>query len=150
MRRFMGLILILLVVAEAQAGVRQMSLRELCDGADRIVFGGVDKIESRWSGNLIVTDITIVPVENLKGAGTGPFAVTIPGGTVGTTTLHAGESPVFAVNEQVVVFLKFGNTPCGVYGWFRGKYTVVGDQIRELPSTSLAGFRQQILAEVNR
>lgn len=138
---------LLLLMTPASAGVRTMTLGELCDGAERIVFGGVDKIECRWSGQIIVTDITIVPIENLKGSGVGPFVVTIPGGTVGTIGLRVSEVPAFAPGEFVVVCLKSG-TPCGVYGWHQGKFTIVNDQVAERPGTSWATLRSEILYEV--
>ena len=76
-------------------------------------------------------------------------AIDLGTGRVGETTLHVGEAPDFRVGETVVLFLKSGG-PCGVYGWFRGKYTVVDDKIRERRSTSFAEFRALIQAEVEK
>src|SRR5262249_47821687 len=63
-----GVVLLLAAVA-ARGQVRPLSLRDLCSGAERIVIGGVEKLECRWQGSMIVTDVTIAPAENLKGAG---------------------------------------------------------------------------------
>ncbi len=144
--------LVLLALLSLSLGsVRLLSLADLCKGSTRIVVGGVTKMTSHWEGSLIVTDVTIVPNENLKGSGAAPFTVRIPGGTIGDVTLKAGEAPVFAVGEMVVLFLKTGSgSPCDVYGWFRGKYTVVGGQIRELKNTSLAQYRASILEELRK
>ncbi len=139
----------IVLAAPAPAQVRPLSLADLCDGAERVLIGGITKVESRWQGNLIVTDVTVVPAEALKGQGGAPFLLTIPGGTVGGVTLHVSEAPSFAEGEISVLFLKSG-TPTGVYGWYRGKYSVVADQVRELPGTSLAAFRSQIQAELGK
>lgn len=136
--------------ALAGAQVRQMSLEDLAQGAERIVVGGVQKVESRWQGSMIVTDVTLVPTEVLKGAAaTAPIVFTIPGGTMGGQTMKAGEAPTFVAQEMAVVFLKMNGTPCHVYGWFRGKSTIVGDRIRELPDTTYAQYRTQILSALN-
>lgn len=128
----------------AGAQVRNLTLTDLCTHADRVVVGGVSKMESRWQGQKIVTDVTIIPTENLKGEGNVPFIITIPGGTVGNVTLRASEAPTFAVGETVVVFPKAG-APGGVYGWYRGKFTVLNGTIRELVNTTFTTFRQQLV-----
>ncbi|MAG58734.1 MAG: hypothetical protein CMJ83_20790 [Planctomycetes bacterium] len=145
MRRIAVLILISTLVPIAGAQVRPLSNTDLCQRADRVVVGGVNKLESRWEGNKIVTDVTIMPTENLKGSGVGPFVVTIPGGTVGAVTLRASEAPRFTVGETVVLFLKPGSSPCDVYGWHKGKYTIVNGTVRELVNTSWAQFRQSLV-----
>ena len=132
------------LASPAGAQVRPLTLHDLCSNATRVVTGGVNKLQPRWEGHKIVTDVTIVPVRNLKGSGAAPFVVTIPGGTMGGVTLRASEAPTFAVGEHVVLFLKPGAGPCGVYGWYRGKYTVVNDKIRELVDTSLETFTGQL------
>ena len=144
MKRILVLPLLLSLLAPITvAQVRQLSLTDLCKHADRVVIGGVTKMEARWVGQKIVTDVTIVPTETLKGAGNLPFIITVPGGTIGTVTLRASEAPTFSVGEQVVVFPKTG-APGGVYGWYRGKFTVVDGSIRELLDTTLAQFRSQL------
>lgn len=144
MRIFIFLLSLGLFVPASGAQVRSLTLTDLCTNANRVVVGGVNKVESRWQGTKIVTDVTIAPTENLKGQGTLPFVITIPGGTVGGVTLRASEAPVFAVGEQVVLFQKTGPSPCGVYGWYRGKYTVVNGNIRELVNTTYLQFKQQL------
>jgi len=144
--RSLTVLLCLGLAAPAVAGqVRNLSRIDLCKRADRVVVGGVTKLSSRWQGQEIVTDVTVVPSENLKGTGTSPFVVTIPGGTVGNVTLRVSEAPRFAVGETVLLFVKPNNGPCGVYGWFKGKYSVVNGRIRELANTTFAQFRQQLL-----
>ena len=138
------LLALTLCVPLAGAQVRSLTLTDLCTHADRVVVGGVAKMEPRWLGQKIVTDVTIVPTETLKGTGNLPFVLTIPGGTIGNVTLRASEAPTFAVGEQLIVFPK-ANTPGGVYGWYRGKYTVVDGSIRELVNTTFAQFRQQLV-----
>jgi len=126
------------------AQVRALTPQQLCRNADRVLTGGVNKLQSRWEGQKIVTDVTIVPVRNLKGEGTSPFVITVPGGTMGGITLRASEAPRFSVGEHVVLFLKPGSGPCDVYGWYRGKYTVVDGKVRELVDTTLETFTAQL------
>ena len=144
MRIFIVSLCLGLSVPVVGAQVRTLTLTDLCTHADRVVVGGVNKVESRWKGSKIVTEVTIVPMENLKGEGTPPFVITVPGGTVGGVTLRASEAPVFAVGEQVLLFKKNGPSPCDVYGWYRGKYNVVNGRIRELVDTTYLQFKQQL------
>ena len=144
MRIFIFFLCLGLCVSAVGAQVRPLTLSNLCAQADRVVVGGVNKIESRWEGSKIVTDVTIAPTENLKGVGSVPFAITVPGGTVDGVTLRVSAAPVFAVAEQVVLFRKTGPNPGGVYGWYRGKYTVVNGHIRELVDTTFLQFKQQL------
>ena len=143
MRSFLCLAIIGLFVPVA-AQVRELTPQQLCRNADRVLTGGVNKLQPRWDGQKIVTDVTIVPVRNLKGDGATPFVITIPGGTMGGITLRASEAPRFAVGEQVVLFLKPGAGPCDVYGWYRGKYTVVDGKVRELVDTTVETFTAQL------
>jgi hypothetical protein len=128
-----------------RAQVIALTPTDLCSRATRVVVGGVQKLECRWQGQAIVTDVTIVPTENLKGTGSGAFMITVPGGTIGQITLRASEAPRFTVGEHVVLFIKQGSSPCDVYGWFRGKFTIVDGQIRELVNTSFTQFRDQLV-----
>lgn len=144
MRIFICFLCLGLSVPAVGAQVRTLTLTDLCTHADRVVVGGVNKVASRWQGSKIVTDVTIAPTDNLKGTGSLPFVITVPGGTVGGVTLRASEAPVFTVGEQVLLFKKNGPSPCGVYGWYRGKYTVVNGHIRELVGTTYLQFKQQL------
>lgn len=150
MRRVFMAVLLASLGPMAAAQVRPLTLTQLCDGSTRIVVGGVTKMTPRWEGNRIVTDVTVQTAEHLKGTGSQQAIVTIPGGTIGSVTLKVSEAPTFAVGELCVIFVR--PTPaCGVYGWFRGKYTVLPNQeIRELPNTTYTQFRADILAQVNR
>ena len=98
MRIFIFFLCIGLCVSAVGAQVRPLTLSNLCTQADRVVVGGVNKIESRWEGSKIVTDVTIAPTENLKGVGSVPFAITVPGGTVDGVTLRVSAAPVLLSN----------------------------------------------------
>ena len=145
MRQCAFLLGILLVTGPLEAGVRPLTLAELCASSTRIVVGNVTAVQCRWQGTIIVTDITVAPIENLKGAGTDPVTFTIPGGTLGGATLRVSETPKFAMGEQVVVFLRPGVAPCDVFGWHQGKFTLEQGNVREVPGLSWETFRGQIL-----
>ena len=145
-----GLVLLaLLVPSAAWAIVPPISLEVLCGRATRIVIGRVTGRTARWEGTLIVTDGTIEREQDLKGGGAQRLKVRIPGGTVRGVTLRVSDAPVFRVGERVVLFVKPCQS-CDVYGWFRGKYTIVGDKIRELNQMPLDGFRSAILSNVRK
>ena len=97
---------------------------------------------------MIVTDWTIDPQENLKGTGDSRFLVEVPGGTIGGITLRAGEAPRFRIGEDVLVFLRPQVSECDVYGWFRGKYTIVNGQIREKQGLRVDDYLDKVRAEI--
>ena len=148
MRRLSTLIALLLLLPCASAGVVPLTLSQLCSGASRIVRGQVVGESVHWQGGMIVTDWTIAPALNLKGSGSLPFQVTVPGGTIAGVTMHAGEAPRLKVGEDVILFLRPGVAECDVYGWFRGKYTIVDGKIREKAGTTADAFIASIQAEL--
>jgi hypothetical protein len=123
-----------------------LSHRDLCQASDHVFVGKVTDLRARMEGTIIVTDATIAPTEQWKGEHAGPTIVTVPGGTLNGVTLRVSETPTFRQGEQVVVFtvLDKEKKQQQVFGCFRGKYTVVRDQIRELKATSLADLRTEI------
>ncbi len=131
--------------------VRPLTLEDLCSGSDTIVLAGVQSLESAWDAQQakIETTVTLVPIETWKGATHQQIPVKVPGGTVGAITMKCGEAPTFHTDDAVVCFLRTRDGVTEVYGWFRGKYTVVDGQIRELPDTSLDAFRTRTLGIVN-
>ena len=76
------------------------------------------------------------------------MSVKVPGGTIGRITLRAGEAPRFRVGEDVLVFLRPRVSQCDVYGWFRGKYTIVNGRIREKQGLRLHDYLATVRAEL--
>lgn len=145
-----GIIALTCLVAGASAQVRPLTLDDLCRNATRIVAGEVTKLSSRFEGTRIVTDVTMRLTETLKGRAAPRVTFKIPGGTVGGLTLNVSETPTFTKGEQAVVFLRPGNVPCDVYGWFRGKYSVVNGRVRELKGRTATKLHEDIVTRVRK
>jgi hypothetical protein len=124
--------------------VRPLSLQELCSGADQIVYAKVEKVESYWNGQRIETRVALAPHETWKGPAAPKVEVIVPGGTVGDVTMRCSEAPTFRSSDDVVCFLRTREGVKSVYGWFRGQYTVVGGQVREMQNVSLASLRTSV------
>jgi hypothetical protein len=144
MKRLLPILCVLLLVPLARAGVRPLSLRDLCAGATRIVVGQVTHLRPEWEGNLIVTRVHLSVESDLKGGGDAVAVFKVPGGNVGKVGLRVSEAPRFQVGERVVVFLRPGVCPCDVYGWHQGKLTVVDGKIVELRNASLSALETAI------
>jgi len=144
MKRFLPTLCVLLLVPLARAGVRPLSLQDLCTGATRIVVGQVTDLRPQWEGNLIVTRVQLSLESSLKGSGGDSVVFTVPGGTVGQVSLRVSEAPRFRVGERVVVFLRPGVSRCDVYGWYQGKLTVVDEKIVEMRNASLTALEAAI------
>lgn len=129
--------------------VRPLSLQQLTQGAEHVVYGNVSKVESFWNGGKIETNVTLVPYETWKGTPAPTVVVRVPGGTVGNVTMRCSEAPVFRATDDVVCFLRSKGGVKEVYGWFRGQYTIVKEQVRELPNTTLASLRTTVVQAVS-
>jgi hypothetical protein len=148
-RNFIALVAVFSVLSEVQAGSPEVPFHFFARSAERIVEGRVLALEPRQQGELIVTDVVLLPEKNLVGSGLDPITLTIPGGSLGATTLHVSKAPHFAVGEDVLVFLR-ANQWCPVLGWERGKLTIDHGQVRELNGRSLADVEKDILAALGR
>ena len=86
------------------------SLDELVERSDTIVAGEVVDMRSAWTADRreIFTTVTLRPDRRFKGGERSLVRFRIPGGTVGDTRLRVTHSPVFAVGEQALVFLRGG------------------------------------------
>jgi len=126
--------------------VRPLSLEQLASGAESIVYGKVESVDSFWNAQRIESDVTIRCYESWKGTPSNTVVVRVPGGTVNGLTMRCSEAPVFHQADDVVCFLKSKGSVKEVYGWFRGQYTVVNQQVREIPNTSISQFRGTVVA----
>jgi hypothetical protein len=147
MRSVVAIVAVFFGLSEAQAGSPQVPFHFFVTSAERIVEARVGALETRWQGELLVTDVALQPTKNLKGGNNDPFIVTIPGGTLGETTLHVSKAPKFAVGEDVVLFLRQHNW-CPVLGWERGKLTVVDGRVAELNGLPLELLEADVAREM--
>jgi hypothetical protein len=128
--------------------IRPLSLQELCAGAEDIVYGQVEQVESYWVDQRIETLVTLATFETWKGTAREQVQIRVPGGTVGNITMKCCEAPTFHQKDKVVCFLRTREGAKEVFGWFRGQYTVIGNTIREMPNTTLASMRASVQATV--
>jgi hypothetical protein len=107
--------------------VPRMSLEEVVAASESIVQGTVVRTWSDWdeAHKYIWTHYEIQVADELKGAVSGKFIVSEPGGSVGETELQIAGTPQYAVGEEVVLFAE--RTPLGYLrtcGWGQGKFQV--------------------------
>ena len=84
--------------------VADESLASLTQKAERIVRGTVINVQSRWHGQVIVTDITLRVLHVARGHVGATMTLTQLGGTVGETTLSVAGAPSWQRGVEVVVF----------------------------------------------
>ncbi len=144
--------------AQAEAG--KSPLEDLVNGAASVVVGTVVERSSYWNDEHtgIYTSVVLLVEERLKGpASQDRITVTFPGGEVDEIGEWVSDMPSFDQGERVVVFLKklskaqlpevkdsklqLPEEQFEVYGSFRGKFTITGDKVGDLP---LAKFKERV------
>jgi hypothetical protein len=155
------LFITVLGVAENTAALMlKMSLEELTLGADTIIVGQVLHRKSHWNKDKtdIFTQTVISAKESLKGiANSGKIVISVPGGTIGDTTVEVTDVPDFSVGEKVVIFInpltnqqatEEGLEIAGddapwfrIHGGFQGKLIIQDDKVGNLP---LIIFKERI------
>src|SRR5262245_46825420 len=118
-------LLSLSTLAQATA-VERLDLDGLVKKSDRIVIGKVRSSRTYWSSNgkLILTNYTIDVEETIKGQAARTLELTTIGGTIGDLTLQVTGMPVFARDENAVVFVEKTGAYSTVVGMGQGKFTV--------------------------
>src|SRR5256885_6471562 len=85
--------------------------------ADAVLHGRVVGARSHQGvgGGLIYTDVSVVPIDWWKGAGSEkPIAVRVEGGTIGDIGQTVAGAPAFTPGDEVVLFLR--RISSGFYG----------------------------------
>jgi hypothetical protein len=130
----MRFILTLLVALAALAApvratvVVAADLGELAREARAIVRGRVQSVDGRWTDDrrTIETIVTLEVASYLKGALGPTVQFRVPGGDLGRYRSIVVGAPLFAVNEEVVVFLgASGPAVPYILGFNQGVYRVV-------------------------
>ncbi len=146
-RRWVLLIGFLIIPLISYGILMDLSLEDLTTGADWIVIGTVENMESRWndSQDYIYTYLTLSVDEYLKNPlDETELTIQIPGGVVDDTEQRVSDTPEFLPGEHVVLFLFDRDGQKWVYGWEKGKYTIENEQVSDL-NTSLSAFKEQII-----
>ena len=127
--------------------LRDLSLQDLTTGADWIIVGKVETMESRWNDahDYIYTYVTLSVSDYWKNPQNQPMlTIQIPGGIVDDIGQHVTDTPYFRIGETVVLFLFNQDGQKWVYGWEKGKFTVENGQIVE-QGIPLETFKQQVI-----
>jgi hypothetical protein len=105
--------------------VLKMDLQDLVTGSDSIVQGRVESVETRWENKLAFTYTSVIVDEEMKGAPRRAVLIRLPGGKVGSLSVHVAGMPQFKTGDQVILFLK--GRPDGTFdvvGMNQGKYDI--------------------------
>ncbi len=124
---------LLLAGGQAHALLAYMSDEQMVKTSDNVLVGSVESVESYYiSEGVIVTDITIVTEDNVKGHLNkgGRVILRQPGGRVGPIVRHVTSLPQFREGEEVVLFLQMQKrTGPVVVGGARGKLMIRTDAL---------------------
>lgn len=109
----------------AMAAVPAMTVDEMTDASQTIVYGKVLSLVPHWDDahGMIYTTVTIEPIQYMKGGPEGgQIEFEMPGGVVGDIGLAVSDVPEFRVGEEAVLFLR--PEYFQVVGWRQGKLSV--------------------------
>jgi hypothetical protein len=105
-------------------------LQELTNESTSILYGKCTRLESAWTEDksMILTRVTVVPEQYLKGNLGNEVTITVPGGQVGDIIYEVSEMPAFQKGEEVFAFI--WQNPSGmnlVTGGYQGKLKIRTD-----------------------
>jgi hypothetical protein len=105
--------------------VLKMDLQELVTASDSIIQGRVESVETRWENKLAFTYTSVIVDEGMKGAARRAVLIRLPGGKVGSLSVHVAGMPQFKAGESVILFLKGrADGTFDVVGMNQGKYEI--------------------------
>jgi len=129
MRRTLAALLSTAVMAAAAPAaattVSLLSLDDMARQATHVVAGDVVGEEAAWTGNLLVTRVTLRVSECLKGAcNDTEIRINVLGGEADGLVMVVEGAPTFAVGERVVLFLQpAAGGVLRTVGMAQGKFT---------------------------
>jgi hypothetical protein len=144
----------LLLATPTAALMREIPLPTLAATSDAIVSAHVVSRQSHWlaSPHIIVTDVRLHVDEAWSGALArgDEISLRVEGGIVGRIRMWSEHQPIFAVGEQVVLFLSRGES-WSVNGLEQGRYAVHEGRTRDWQgrTLSLESFRASIRSMVS-
>ena len=89
---------------------------------------------------------TVSAEKYIKGTGSEKLTIITEGGTIGDSGVWVEDTPVFTINEKVLVFLKKAGDEFSVAGWVQGKYIVENEELldRSGEKVSLKDFLRRV------
>ena len=121
---------ILISQTESNAQVIKMSAKDLTEASTAVLYGKCKKVKSEWNDkkDIIMTYVTIVPEEYIKGNLGSEAVIAVPGGQVGDIRYEVSDMPIFTEGEDVVAFVwtnRYGRNL--ITGGFQGKMRIEKD-----------------------
>ncbi len=121
-----------LILSEAvgKAQVRKMSAKDLTEASTAVLYGKCKKVKSEWNDkkDIIMTYVTIVPEEYIKGNLGSEAVIAVPGGQVGDIRYEVSDMPIFTEGEEVVAFVWTNRSGRNlITGGFQGKMKIEKD-----------------------
>ena len=130
-----------------------LDIEALSEAADYIVIGEVKAIESRWlNERQIVTEVTFVVHESLKGEASPELTVLTLGGRVEEIGQWIPGEAYFKEGEHALLFLEARGGGLGVVGLGQGKFTLhelPGEFTMAIPQTADLHFASPEASEVS-
>jgi hypothetical protein len=127
------LILFLCVPAPGLKGqLKKMTDQDLTVESTAVFHGKCSYVRSDWNEtkDMIMTSVTLVPEQYMKGNLGGEVVVLVPGGRVGDIVYEVSEMPVFTEGEEVVAFV--WTNPSGknlITGGSQGRLKIQKDEL---------------------
>ncbi|OGU00768.1 MAG: hypothetical protein A2W29_13490 [Gemmatimonadetes bacterium RBG_16_66_8] len=121
---------LLIASAACATQVLRLDTRELARSSSDIVIGTVDSTRSYWNAEhtRILTDITVVVSETLKGPGPSRLTLTQVGGEVDGMRLSVAGTAVFMSGEEALLFVwRDAKGRAQVNGLAQGKFEIQRD-----------------------
>ena len=119
-----------LLPSEVTGQTLRRSLGELSRESDAVVVGKTLSTESYWTADrsAIMTRVKIRIDESVAGALSGEATILVPGGQVGEYLHEVSDMPIFAADEEVMVFVtRLSTGEFIVAGGMQGKLDVIRD-----------------------
>jgi len=116
---------------ESKAQVIKMSDKDLTQRSTAVLYGKCSKVKSEWNDkkDIILTQVTVVPEEYIKGNLGSEAIITIPGGQVDDILYEVSEMPVFVEGEDVVAFIRTNSAGKNlITGGYQGKMKIDKDK----------------------
>ena len=116
---------------EGNAQVIKMSAKDLTKNSTAVLYGKCSKVKSEWNDkkNMILTSVTIVPDEYIKGNLGSEAVITVPGGRVDNILYEVSDMPLFIEGEDVVAFVSTNSKGKNlVTGGYQGKIKIEKDK----------------------
>lgn len=119
---------VLFGAARAEATLEVLEPTEaLVRRADVVALGTIEAVTPAWEGRRIVSRVTAVMHDSLKGDAGRVVTLHVPGGSVGGVAMRVSGTPTFTAGERSVFFLSKRGDQLRLAGGLQSKLPVLVD-----------------------